>query len=65
MPQYRNIRVPEDLCVEAEKWLNGRFGSLDALVSFLLQEIIKDDGSKFDRAEEQMVEDRLRDLGYI
>ena len=65
MTQYRTIRLPEELCVEAEKRLAGRFDSLEMLVSFLLAEIVKDDGSKFDRAEEQMVEDRLRDLGYI
>lgn len=65
MTQYRTINLPEDLCGAAEKLLAGRFESLEALVSFLLQEIVKDDGFKFDRAEEQMIEQRLKDLGYI
>jgi hypothetical protein len=65
MTQYRTVRLPEDLCTEAEKWLAERFDNLEALLGFLLQEIVKEDGSKLDRAEEQMVQDRLRDLGYL
>jgi hypothetical protein len=65
MTQYRTVNLPEDLCTAAEKSLTGRFDSLEALLSFLLQEIAKDDVSKFDQAEEQIIEERLRDLGYI
>jgi len=65
MTEYRTIRLPEDLCSEADKWLSGRFDNLEALISFLLKEIVADDAGKFDAAEEQMVEDRLRDLGYL
>lgn len=65
MTPYRTVRLPEDLCAEAEKWAAGRFDNLEALLGFLLKEIVKDDGSKLDEAEEQMVQERLRDLGYI
>jgi hypothetical protein len=65
MTQYRTVNLPEDLCREAEKFLTGRFDSLEALVSFLLQEVVKDTARKFDQAEEQMIEQRLRDLGYL
>jgi hypothetical protein len=65
MTEYRTIRLPEDLCVEAEKSVGRRFESLEALVGFLLREIVRDDGSKLDLAEEQMVQERLRDLGYL
>ena len=65
MNQYRTVKLPEDLCVAAEKFRTGRFESLEALISFLLQEVVKDDVSKFDQAEEQMIEQRLKDLGYI
>jgi hypothetical protein len=65
MTQYRTVNLPEDLCGEAEKFLTGRFDSLEALVSFLLQEVVKDTARKFDQAEEQMIEQRLRDLGYL
>jgi hypothetical protein len=65
MTQYRTVSLPEDLCVAAEKFLTGRFDNLEALLSFLLQEIAQEDASKFDQAEEQIIEQRLRDLGYI
>jgi hypothetical protein len=57
--------LPEDLCADAEKWLTGRFDDLEALLSFVLREIVRDDGSKLDRAEEELVQQRLRELGYI
>lgn len=45
--------------------MNGRFTGLEALLSFLLQEIVKDDAGRLDQAEEEMVQQRLKDLGYI
>jgi hypothetical protein len=65
MAQYRTVSLPDDLCAEAEKQLAGRFDSVEALLTFLMQEITKDDSSKFDRAEERIIERRLRDLGYM
>lgn len=65
MSQYRMVQLPENLCIEAETWLKGRFENLEGLLSFLLQEIVKDDGSKLDQREEEIVQQRLRDLGYI
>ena len=63
--QYRTVQLPEELCGKAETWLKGRFDSLEGLVTFLLQEIIKDDAAKLDQREEEIVQQRLRDLGYI
>jgi len=65
MTQYRTVQLPEDLCAAAEKWLAGRFSNLEALLAFLLQEVVKDDGSSLDQAEEELVQRRLRELGYI
>lgn len=59
------MRLPEDLCSDAEAWLEGRFDSLESLLAFLLQQAIKDDGAKLDQEEEDMVQQRLKDLGYI
>jgi len=63
--QYRTIRLPEELCSEAETWLNGRFDSLEALIIFAVKEAIKDEGAELDQQEEELVQQRLRDLGYI
>ena len=65
MNQYRSIRVPEELCQEAENWIKGRFENLEALITFALQELVKADSSRLDRQEEDMIQQRLRDLGYI
>ena len=63
--QYRMVSLPDDLCAEAEKRLASQFANLEALLTFLLQEIVQDDANKFDRAEREIIEQRLKDLGYI
>lgn len=65
MSAYRSLQLPEELCADAEKWMSGRFENLEVLLSFLLREIVKDDGSSLDEQEEQIVQQRLRDLGYM
>ena len=65
MTDFRSIRLPEELCEQAERWLKGRFDSLEALITFALQEIVNDESSRLDQQEEEIVQQRLRDLGYI
>ena len=65
MTQLRAVALPQDLCVEAEKQFGGRFDNIEALLTFVLQEITKVDASLLDQAEEQMIEQRLKDLGYL
>lgn len=65
MSEYRTIQLPERLCATAEKWMSGRFDTLEAMLGFLLSEIIKDDEGQFDQAEQEMLEQRLKDLGYM
>jgi hypothetical protein len=63
--QYRTLQLSEDLCAKAQTWMPTRFATLEAFVEFLLQEMMREDASKLDEAEEQIVQQRLRDLGYI
>jgi len=65
MAQSRSVQLPEDLCLAAETWLRGRFPNLESLLTSFLQEITQHDGAKFDESEEQMIEQRLKDLGYM
>ena len=65
MQEMRTVRLPESLCAQVEKCWGARFGSIDDLLIFLLQELNHDEGKVLDKAEEQAVEQRLRDLGYI
>ncbi|HXJ90000.1 MAG TPA: hypothetical protein VMS18_24525 [Candidatus Binatia bacterium] len=63
--EFRSVRLPQVLCEQAERWLQGRFETLEALITFVLQEITNNEGSRLDQQEEEMVQQRLRDLGYI
>lgn len=65
MVQYRTVQLPEDLCAKAETWMSGRFTTIEAFIEYLMNEVMRDDADKLDEQEEQMVQQRLRDLGYI
>ncbi len=65
MNEWREIRLPADLCAAAEQKFGSSFPSLDELVAFLLEELIRKNTIDLDRADQAVVEDRLRDLGYI
>jgi hypothetical protein len=65
MPEMRTVHLPAKLCAEAETRWGARFASVDDLLIFLLEELNESEGDQFDRVEEEAVEQRLRDLGYI
>jgi hypothetical protein len=65
MTELRDIRLPEDLCKAAEEKFAGRFENLEDLLTFLLRDIVSDTSTQLDEAEERIVEERLRELGYI
>jgi hypothetical protein len=64
-PEMRSVQLPADLCAAAEKKFGERFANLEELISFTLRELIRDDSAQMEEAERRMVEERLRDLGYI
>jgi hypothetical protein len=61
----RKVHLPEDLCAAAERTFSARFGSLEELLIFVLQEILRADAATLDQNEQRIIEERLRDLGYI
>jgi hypothetical protein len=65
MSQLREIRLPDELCAAAEVKFGSAFRKVDDLLTFLLQELLRRDTIDFDRADHTVVEERLRDLGYI
>jgi hypothetical protein len=65
MSESREIRLPADLCAAAEEKFGRAFGSVDELVVFLLRELIRAETVDLDQADQAVVEERLRDLGYI
>ncbi len=63
--ELREVRLPAELCNEAERHFAGRFADVEQLLTFLLSELLRDDAAKMDQAEQRILEERLRDLGYI
>lgn len=65
MSSTRNLCLPEELCRAAEQKFGSRFASVEELVSNLLRELVRDDASKMDEHELEIIEQRLRGLGYV
>jgi len=65
MNSTRNLCLSEELCRAAEQKFGSRFASVEELVSNLLQELLRDDASKMDERELEIIEQRLRGLGYV
>ena len=64
--ERRIIQIPNSLCKAVEDQFVGRdFADLDSLITFILQELTQSSDQKLDEAEEQIIEERLRDLGYL
>jgi hypothetical protein len=61
----RIVQLPDELCVAAEKRYGSAFGSLEELLIFILKDLANDYALTADQAERQMIEERLRDLGYL
>jgi hypothetical protein len=65
MTAMREVKLPEDLCKKIEQLYQKQFGTLDELLTFVLEELGRDSASQADQAEQQIIEERLKDLGYI
>ncbi|MFZ3263882.1 MAG: hypothetical protein WA172_07770 [Terriglobales bacterium] len=65
MPARRQISLPEDLCTAAEQQYGSRFENLESLLEFVLRELTRSEAECLDQAEQAILEQRLRDLGYI
>lgn len=63
--EVREVRLPADLCNDAERRFAARFGSVDELLVFVLRELLLDQAAQMDHAEQRVIEQRLKDLGYI
>ena len=65
MPDLRTIHLPADLCLQAEKKFGGHFGSLEELLEYILRDLLNEDAAQADESERNLIEQRLRDLGYL
>lgn len=61
----RCVTLPSDLCEAAEQRFGARFPRVEQLVEFLLREALRQDAVRMDAAEQNLIEKRLKDLGYV
>ena len=61
----RQVGLPSDLCRTAEQRYGAQFGSLEKFLELVLQTLVKDEAAEMDQSEQRIIEQRLKDLGYI
>jgi hypothetical protein len=61
----REVRLSAELCQAAEQRFGERFGNLEQFLTFVLKQLMRDDAAQMDQAEQRIIEERLKDLGYI
>jgi hypothetical protein len=61
----REVSLPANLCANAEKKFAQTFSSVEELLVFVLRDLLREDADRLDLAEQQLVEERLRELGYL
>jgi len=61
----RELKLPADLCNAAERSFGHRFKDVESLLEFVLRELLRDDASRLDQAEQDVIERRLHELGYL
>ena len=65
MSEMRVLQLPADMCADAEKKFGHAFGSLEQLLTAVLCDLLRDEARTADQAEQRLVEERLRELGYL
>ena len=65
MSEWRSVQLSEALCAAAEQKYAATFSSVQDLLTFLLKEVLVDPTPQLDKDEQKMVDQRLRDLGYV
>jgi hypothetical protein len=63
--KLREVRLPAELCRAVEQRYGAQFGSLEQFLEFLLQRLVLDNVAQMDQSEQRIIEERLKDLGYI
>jgi hypothetical protein len=61
----REIHLPADLCRDVEEKFGKQFANIEEFIVFVLRAVLSEGVAVMDEAETRIVEERLRDLGYI
>ena len=63
--EWREFHLPAELCTAAEKRFGSKFATIQELLEFLLHELVSDNADQLEQAEQHIIEERLKELGYI
>lgn len=67
--EYGTVKIPKDIIEKIKERIQGtEFKSVEEYITFVLQEVIKDDEEPdevFSEEDEKKVKERLRALGYL
>jgi hypothetical protein len=61
----RQVKIPADVYQAVEDRFGSQFGTVDKFVEFALRDLLRDDSGVLDESEQQMIRNRLKDLGYL
>jgi hypothetical protein len=62
----RDVQLPAQLFEATERLIAGtRFKTVEEFVCFVLQELTAANGTQLDERERKVIEERLRNLGYL
>ncbi|NMC57906.1 MAG: CopG family transcriptional regulator [Candidatus Methanofastidiosa archaeon] len=67
MEDLGTVKIPKRLIEEIKEYIkDSEFKSVDDYVSFVIEEVLKDDEEpEFSEEDEKQVKERLKDLGYL
>lgn len=65
MNEMRSILLPEELCAQVEQKFGSRFGNLDEILTAVISELLREDAAAMDEREQKIIEERLKNLGYV
>jgi hypothetical protein len=61
----RAVELPEELCARLEKEFGKSFKTFEDLLVYVMQKLTQEQAAQMDEAERKILEQRLRDLGYL
>ncbi|HUM04666.1 MAG TPA: hypothetical protein VLT90_04340 [Terriglobales bacterium] len=65
-PRTETVQLPAELCQAARDLIKEtKFATLEEFLAFVLRDLTARDSSPMEERERQLLEQRLRDLGYL
>jgi hypothetical protein len=61
----RNLQLPRELCERVEQRFGQQFGKVEDFLIYVMERLVRYDAKAMDQEEQRIIEERLKDLGYI